>query len=123
MVAESPLEQTAYGFVPTGRGWFVLNAVEAPWYERDGRGSYCQFEGFEEQDPHEIIRTGETACVIVAVGARGRSTGVEWGAYSVNEAARSHNAGVDLETTDPEHAYARFGASARTRYRAGWLTG
>jgi hypothetical protein len=26
MVAESPLKQTEYGFVPTGRGWFVLNA-------------------------------------------------------------------------------------------------
>ncbi len=184
MVAESPLEQTEYGFVPTGRGWFVLNALEAPWYERDGRGSYCEFEGFEKQDPdfsqlginvtrlrpgesmamyhweadqedflvvagaallivegqerplrqwdlvhcpprteHTIIGAGETACVIVAVGARDRSTGVEWGAHTANEAARRHNAGVEHETTDSGEAYARFGASRRTQYRAGWLPG
>jgi uncharacterized cupin superfamily protein len=42
---EAPLEQHEHGLVPTGPGWFVLNAREAPWRERTGRGFYCGFEG------------------------------------------------------------------------------
>jgi len=182
VVSESPLEPTEYGLVPTGKGWFVLNARDAPWYERDGRGFYCEFEGFEEHEPdfsqlginitvlrrgepmgmyhweadqedflvvageaiaivegeerrlrqwglvhcppgteHTIIGAGEAPCVIVAVGARDRSTGPDWGAYTVNEAARRHNAGVEKETTDRKEAYARFGPSELTRYRDGFL--
>jgi hypothetical protein len=60
-------------------------------------------------------------CVVVAVGARDRSTGPDWGAYTVDEAAIRHNAGVERETTDPDEAYARFGGAAKTRYREGWL--
>ena len=70
---------------------------------------------------HTIVGAGETACVVVAVGARHRSTGADWGAYTVDEAARRHNAGVEQETSDANEAYARFGASERTRYRDGWL--
>jgi uncharacterized cupin superfamily protein len=182
VLAESALKATEHGLVPTGKGWFVLNAREAPWYERDGRGFYCEFEGFEEDEPdfsqfginltvlrpgepmamyhweadqedflviageallivegeerplrqwdlvhsppgteHTIVGAGDTPCVIVAVGARDRSTGPDWGAYTVHEAARRHNAGVEHETTDPEQAYGRFAASKRTRYRDGWL--
>jgi uncharacterized cupin superfamily protein len=182
VVPESPLESSEYGLVPTGRGWFVLNARDAPWYERDGRGFYCEFEGLEEDEPdfsqlginiqvlrpgelmgmyhweadqedflvvagealaivegeerplrqwdlvhcppgteHTIIGAGETPCAVVAVGARDRSTGPDWGAYTVNEAARSHNAGVEDETTDREQAYARFGPSKRTRYQESLL--
>jgi hypothetical protein len=51
LVSESPLESTGHGLVPTGKGCFVLNACEAPWYERDRRGFYCEFEGFEEHEP------------------------------------------------------------------------
>lgn len=183
-LSESPLESTEHGLVPTGKGWFVLNAREAPWYQRNGRGVYCEFEGFEEHKPdfsqlginltvlrpgepmamyhweadqedflviageallivegeerslrqwdlvhcppgteHTIVGAGETACVVVAVGARDRSTGADWGAYTADEAARRHNAGVERETNDPEHAYARFGPSRRARYRDGWLPG
>ena len=60
-------------------------------------------------------------CVVVAVGARDRSTGPDWGAYTVDEAAIRHNAGVERETTDPDEAYVRFGRAAKTRYREGWL--
>ncbi len=183
MLDESELRATEHGLVATGKGWFVLNAHDAPWYERDGRGFYCEFEGFEDDAPdfsqlginltvlrpgepmamyhweadqedflvvageallivegeerpirrwdlvhcpprteHTIVGAGETPCVIVAVGARDRSTGSEWGAYTVADAARRHNAGVERETTDAEEAYARFGASARRRYRD-WLPG
>ena len=70
---------------------------------------------------HVIVGAGETPCVVVAVGARERSTGPEWGAYTVDEAAIRHNAGVDRETTDPDEAYARFGGSAKSSYREGRL--
>ena len=35
-VPEAPLEETEYGLVPKGKGWFVLNAREAPWMEPRG---------------------------------------------------------------------------------------
>jgi len=181
MVHESPLEPTEHGLVPKGKGWFVLNAHEAPWIDRHGRGVYCEFEGFEgeadfsqlginltvlgpgepmamyhrendqedflllageallivegEERPlrqwdfvhcpaganHVIVGAGEAPCAVLAVGARDRSTGPHWGAYTVDEAARRHGAGVERETTDPEEAYARFPARTRTRYQEGWL--
>ena len=45
MVPEAPLESTEVGLVPKGDGWFVLNARDAPWSERPGRGAVCPFEG------------------------------------------------------------------------------
>jgi uncharacterized cupin superfamily protein len=180
-VPESPVEPGEHGLVPKGKGWFVLNARDAPWFEREGRGAYCEFEGFEgeadfsqlgvnitvlgpgepmamyhyehdqedflvlagealliiegEERPlgqwdfvhcpagtnHVIIGAGGASCVVVAVGARERSTGPDWGAYTVDEAAIRHGAGVEQETTDPEEAYARFPKGERTRYRRGRL--
>ena len=182
MIPESPLESTEHGLVPTGKGWFVLNAREAPWYERDRRGFYCEFEGLGEHEPdfsqlginvqvlgpgepmgmyhweadqedflviagealaivegeerplrqwdllhcpagtkHTSLGAGDAPCVVVAVGARERSTGPDWGAYAVDEAALQHDAGVEQETTDREQAYARFREGKVTRYRDGLL--
>jgi uncharacterized cupin superfamily protein len=70
---------------------------------------------------HTIVGAGDTPCVILAVGARGRSTGPDWGGYGVDEAALAHGAGVERATTDPSEAYARFGTRLPTRYREGWL--
>ena len=36
MVPEAPLEETEHGLVPSGDGWFVLNAREARWRHREG---------------------------------------------------------------------------------------
>jgi uncharacterized cupin superfamily protein len=47
VVPETPLEQTEHGLVPKGKGWFVMNAREAPWIDREGRGAVSRFEGFE----------------------------------------------------------------------------
>jgi uncharacterized cupin superfamily protein len=182
MVEQSPLRQSEHGRVATGRGWFVVNARDTPWIERNGRGAYSEFEAFEganesfaqlginitvlgpgepmamyhyendqedflvvagegllviegEERPlrawdfvhcpprtnHVIVGAGEGPCVVVAVGARVRSTGPDWGAYTVDEAALRQNAGVERETTDPDEAYARFGRAGKTRYREGWL--
>jgi uncharacterized cupin superfamily protein len=37
--------ETENGLVPKGQGWFILNARDAQWWERDGRGFLCEFEG------------------------------------------------------------------------------
>jgi uncharacterized cupin superfamily protein len=182
-VPESQLISTAHGLVPQGHGWFVVNAREAQWWRREGRGVLCEFEGaglegaadfvqvginltvlgpgepmsmyHHENDQedflvlvgeavliiegderplqqwdfvhcppgasHVIIGAGGAPCLVLAVGARDRSRGPDWGAYTVAEAARRHDAGVERETTDPDEAYARFPSSKLTRYREGWL--
>jgi len=72
---------------------------------------------------HVIVGAGDAPCVVLAVGARDRSTGPEWGAYTVDEAAIRHNAGVELETSEAGEAYARFPRGELTRYQDGWLPG
>jgi uncharacterized cupin superfamily protein len=42
---EAKRTQGKNGVVPEGEGWFVLNAREAPWAERDGMRRSCGFEG------------------------------------------------------------------------------
>jgi uncharacterized cupin superfamily protein len=183
VVPESELVQTEHGLVPKGQGWFVVNARKTQWWERQGRGVLCEFEGagfegatgFEqvgvnltvldagepmsmyhrendqedflvlsgealaivegEERPlrrwdfvhcpagtgHVIIGAGAAPCVILAVGARDRSTGEDWGAYTVDEAAQRLGAGVERETTDAREAYARFARSKLTSHREGSL--
>lgn len=70
---------------------------------------------------HTIVGAGDGPCLVVCVGARDRSTGTDWGAYTVDEAALRHDAGVERETAEPREAYARFGKSELTAYRDGWL--
>ena len=45
MVPEAPLEVTEARLVPVGEGWFVLNARDARWRHRPGRGESLPFEG------------------------------------------------------------------------------
>ncbi len=70
---------------------------------------------------HVIVGAGDAACLVLAVGARDRSTGSDWGAYSVDETALRHGAGVEQETTNQMQAYARSPKREPTRYREGWL--
>jgi uncharacterized cupin superfamily protein len=185
MVREAELVATEHGLVPRGEGWFVLNAREAPWHARGGRGFLCEFEGFgiddaldftqlginltvlEPGEPmamyhrendqedflvlagkallviegeertlrrwdfvhcpagtnHVLVGAGNGPCLVLAVGARDRSTGPDWGAYTVDVAAIRHGAGVERETSDPQEAYARFPGRGPTSYREGWLPG
>ncbi len=180
MVPEAPLEQTEHGLVPTGNGWFVLNAREAPWRQAEGRGAISVLEGDPEftqlgihlfvlgpgepmsmyhweadqedflvlageallivegeerplrqwdffhcppETKHTIVGAGGTHCVVLAVGARDRSTGPDWGGYTVDEAALRHSAGVEQDTTDQFVAYGKVPGRKHTRYREGWLPG
>ena len=72
---------------------------------------------------HVIVGAGDGPAVVLAVGARDRSTGPEWGGYTVDEAATRHGAGVEQDTTDQEQAYGHLARRAPTRYREGWLPG
>jgi uncharacterized cupin superfamily protein len=71
---------------------------------------------------HVIIGAGDGPCLVVAVGARDRSVGPDWGAYTVDEAALRHGAGVEEETTNAEVAYAPVGKRQPTPYRSEWLS-
>jgi uncharacterized cupin superfamily protein len=58
-VPEAPLEETEAGLVPCGDGWFVLNAREARWRHREGRGKSLPFEG-----PMDFPQVGITLFVL-----------------------------------------------------------
>ena len=70
---------------------------------------------------------------MLAIGAREHHTTLapdgtlqgtpDWGAYTVDEVALRHRAGVEEETSDADKAYARFPDPEPTRYREGWLAG
>jgi uncharacterized cupin superfamily protein len=51
---------------------------------------------------HTFVNTGDEPCVLLMIGARVGAAIV----YPVSEIARSHGAGVDVETRSPEVAYA-----------------
>jgi uncharacterized cupin superfamily protein len=48
MVEKARLEQTDNGLVPSGDGWFVLNAKDAPWWTSGYFGTSTSFEGEPE---------------------------------------------------------------------------
>jgi uncharacterized cupin superfamily protein len=53
VVPEAPLEETEAGLVPAGEGWFVVNARDARWVHRGGRGESLPFTGYtEKEDPY-----------------------------------------------------------------------
>jgi uncharacterized cupin superfamily protein len=68
---------------------------------------------------HTIVGASDGPCLVLCVGSR--PDPADWGAYTVDEAALRHGAGVEEETTEPPVAYARFGKSSLTAYREGWL--
>jgi len=45
MVREGKLERTEHGLVAAEDGWFVVNAADVRWRQRNGRGFFCDLEG------------------------------------------------------------------------------
>ena len=70
---------------------------------------------------HVIVGAGESRCLLVAVGARDKSVGENWGGYTVDETAARHGASVDEDTTKPPEAYAKVAQRAPTRAGDDWL--
>jgi uncharacterized cupin superfamily protein len=184
-VPEARIQETEAGLVPEDDGWWVLNARDARWIERDGRGHSVPFTGWTDEEAegfydmlgvnlvvlapgepmaiyhketdqegflvvagealllvegeerplkqwdyvhtpvgssHTIIGAGDGNCVIVAAGSRVNMGKSNWGAYTVDEVAQRHGAGVDEETIDAGVAYARWAPSKPVRY-GDWLPG
>ena len=80
---------------------------------------------------HVIVGAGDGPCVVFSVGSRERHTFIDaegrqegkedWGAYTVDQAALRHGAGVEKETINAGEAYARFPDPEPMPYREGWL--
>lgn len=100
--------------VLAGEALLIVEGEERPLRQWD-------FVHCPPETKHVIVGAGAGPCVVLAVGARDRSTGPDWGGYTVDEAALRHGAGVEEETTDPLEAYAPVQKREPTRYREGWL--
>ena len=72
---------------------------------------------------HVILGAGTSPCTVLAVGARDRSTGEDWGAYPVDPAAIRHHAGVEQETTEPSQAYEGMFRRKPVAFEPDWLPG
>ena len=102
--------------VLSGDGLLIVEGEERPLRQWD-------FVHCPAGTNHVIVGAGNAPCLVLAVGARDRSKGPDWGGYSVDETAMRHGAGVEQETTDELEAYARVGKRGPTRYREAWLPG
>jgi uncharacterized cupin superfamily protein len=187
MVNEAALKKTDAGLVPDGHGWFVMNAREARWVRRPGRGHNAPLTGWTEfeaetyfsqlgvnlivlgpgepigmyhweadaedflvlsgeallivegqerplrqwdfvhcppETRHMIVGAGEGPCVILATSSREHiGENCNGGAYTVDEVALRHKAGIEEETDNAAVAYAHLPPSEPTRYEEGWLPG
>jgi len=187
MIPDAQLEKTEAGLVSSGPGWFVLNAREASWNNRPGRGQSVNFTGATDVDcetyfrqvganlfvlgpgeaigiyhweadqedflmlsgeallivegqerplrqwdfvhcpaetKHIVVGAGDGLCAVLAIGGRDHiDENCNGGAYTVDEVALRHGAGVAEETDDARIAYARFPENEPTPYREGWLPG
>jgi uncharacterized cupin superfamily protein len=102
--------------VLAGAGLLIVEGEERPLRQWD-------FVHCPAGTKHVIVGAADASCLVLAVGARERSTGPDWGGYTVDEVALRHGAGVEQETTDPKQAYAQVPRREPTRYQEGWLPG
>jgi uncharacterized cupin superfamily protein len=113
-------------FVLSGEALLIIEGEERPLRQWD-------FVHCPPKTQHVIVGAGNAPCAVFRIGAREHHTirlpdgtlegAPDWGAYTVDEAALRHGAGVEKETTSAEQAYARFPKPQPTRYRDGWLPG
>jgi uncharacterized cupin superfamily protein len=113
--------------VLSGEALLIVEGEERPLRQWD-------FVHCPPRTQHVIVGAGDGPCLVFAVGARERHTYVDsegrmhgrddGGAYTVDEAAIRHGAGVEKETIDAGEAYAPLRGSSEPqalRYRDGWL--
>jgi uncharacterized cupin superfamily protein len=68
MVPEAPLEDSGAGLVPAGEGWFVLNARDARWIERDGRGVNLPLTGWSRHEAESYFPHLGVAIILLQPG-------------------------------------------------------
>ena len=64
---------------------------------------------------HVIVGAGSGPCLVIAVGARGRSAGSDALGFTADEAAKRHGASVEEDTMDPGVAYGPCRPASRPR--------
>ena len=108
-------ETEAEGFlVLSGEALLIIEGEERPLRQWD-------FVHCPPETRHMIVGAGDGSCAVLAMSSREFQAGGPWGAYTVDEAALRHEAGVAEETQDAEVAYARFPPPEHAPYRDGWL--
>jgi uncharacterized cupin superfamily protein len=100
--------------VLSGEALLVIEGEERPLRAWD-------FVHCPPETKHTIVGAGDGPSVVLAVGARDRSVGPDWGGYTVDETARRHGVSVAEDTTEPEQAYAPFTQRRWAGHREGWL--
>src|ERR671931_2947744 len=131
MVPEAPLEATEHGLVPAGEGWFVLNARETRWWDREGQGVAGDFDG----GPEFPFAFPQLGIAVYVLGPGEPMAMYHWEADQEEFLVISGEALLIVEgeerplrawdfvhcPPEPKQAYARFRPSEPTRYREGWL--
>jgi uncharacterized cupin superfamily protein len=70
---------------------------------------------------HVIVGAGSGPCLVLAIGARERSTEPDSLGFPADDVAKRHGASVEEDTMDPDVAYAPLPPRAPTASRGGWL--
>ena len=68
MVSEAALENTGAGLVPVSGGWFVVNARQARWIHREGRGDNLPFTGWTSDEAETYFPQLGISLVVLAPG-------------------------------------------------------
>jgi uncharacterized cupin superfamily protein len=68
MVPEAELKKTEAGLVADSDGWFVMNAREARWINRPGRGHNLPFTGWTEHEAETYFPQLGVSLVVLAPG-------------------------------------------------------
>ena len=103
--------------VVSGEALLIIEGEERPLKAWD-------FVHCPPETKHTIVGAGDGPCIVIAIGARDRSTGGPgWGGYTVDETAARHGVSVKEDTTEGKEAYAGLPMRDWVRYREGWLPG
>jgi uncharacterized cupin superfamily protein len=68
VVPEGELERTEAGLVPASVGWFVLNACDARWFEKQGQGHSVPLTGDDEYEAETFFPMLGMAIRVMARG-------------------------------------------------------
>jgi len=100
--------------VLAGEALLIVEGQERPLKQWD-------FVHCPPETRHVFVGAGAGPCVILAASSRQFQKDGPWGYYTVDEAARRHNACPDVETQDGNVAYAHVMPVQPSRYRDGVL--
>jgi uncharacterized cupin superfamily protein len=121
-VLEPGQPMSMYHWEADQEGFLVLSG-EALLIVEDKERPLRQWDYFHcpPNVPHTIVGAGSGPSTILAIGARQKQDGPDWGGYPYSEVAMKHDASTEEETNDPSVAYGRFPRRQEGEFREGWL--